>query len=282
VIARAEIQRIAASLGVDPQVIDHDYALGCFLHELVRQPEVEKSWLFKGGTSLAKCHFHGYRFSEDLDFTVVSPLTAQHFVDILDLVRHAVQDHIGLRMDMRESLVDVVADDYGKESFEGKISYQGVWMFRGDPRTIRVHITQDELVAFSPIRTSIIHPYSDASEFLRVTLQTYALEEVFVEKLRALSGQRRYAIARDLFDLHFLSDKEVDIEAAVRTFRRKCEAKGLIPENIDIASIRAKRDDFKLNWENNLEYLLPDHLKCPFEDAWENSVSLLERAKASL
>lgn len=281
-IARAEIQRIAASLGVDPQVIDHDYALGCFLHALIRQSNIGENWLFKGGTSLAKCHFHGYRFSEDLDFTVVGPVTAKTLVEILDLAKHDVQDSIGLRTDMRESLVDVVTDEYGKESFEGKVSYQGVWVFRGDPRTIRVHVTRDELVAFSPIRTPIFHPYSDTSEFLRITLHTYALEEVFVEKLRALSGQRRFAIARDLFDLHFLSDKGVDIEAALRTFRRKCEAKGLIPEKIDIESIKAKRDEFKLNWENNLEYLLPHQLKCPFEDAWQRSMSLLERAKASL
>ncbi len=29
------------------------------------------SWVFKGGTCLSKCYFETYRFSEDLDFTVI-------------------------------------------------------------------------------------------------------------------------------------------------------------------------------------------------------------------
>jgi predicted nucleotidyltransferase component of viral defense system len=70
-INQAEIRRIAGSLGVDPRVIDHDYALGCFLHFLAMSDEVRRWWVFKGGTSLAKCHFAEYRFSEDLDFTVL-------------------------------------------------------------------------------------------------------------------------------------------------------------------------------------------------------------------
>ena len=29
------------------------------------------TWIFKGGTCLRKCYYETYRFSEDLDFTVV-------------------------------------------------------------------------------------------------------------------------------------------------------------------------------------------------------------------
>ena len=31
------------------------------------------SWVFKGGTCLKKCYFETYRFSEDLDFTLLDP-----------------------------------------------------------------------------------------------------------------------------------------------------------------------------------------------------------------
>ena len=73
-IAPAEIQRASAALGVSPDVVEHDYALGCFLHFLAELAEIKRSWVFKGGTCLAKCHFSHYRFSEDLDFSLLHPL----------------------------------------------------------------------------------------------------------------------------------------------------------------------------------------------------------------
>lgn len=76
-ISQAEIRRIAGALGVDPQIIDHDYVLGCFLHYLSLEEQVKKYWIFKGGTSLAKCYFSEYRFSEDLDFTALDTITIE-------------------------------------------------------------------------------------------------------------------------------------------------------------------------------------------------------------
>ena len=34
-------------------------------------PELSTHWAFKGGTSLKKCYIETWRFSEDLDFTVI-------------------------------------------------------------------------------------------------------------------------------------------------------------------------------------------------------------------
>jgi hypothetical protein len=36
----------------------------------------------------------------------------------------------------------------------------------------------------------------------------------------------------------------------------------------------------KVNWTRNLEYLLPDQLRVPFEKAWDPSIALLRRALA--
>jgi predicted nucleotidyltransferase component of viral defense system len=33
--------------------------------------EVTQNFIFKGGTCLKKCYFEDYRFSEDLDFTLL-------------------------------------------------------------------------------------------------------------------------------------------------------------------------------------------------------------------
>ncbi len=54
-----------------PEVIlERDYCLAWFLVGLARAP-LRKLIVFKGGTALKRCYFGGYRFSEDLDFSLV-------------------------------------------------------------------------------------------------------------------------------------------------------------------------------------------------------------------
>jgi hypothetical protein len=72
-IDRAEILGLASELGLQPRVVEKDYILGWVLAGIARDQELSRAWLFKGGTCLKKCFFETYRFSEDLDFTVMEP-----------------------------------------------------------------------------------------------------------------------------------------------------------------------------------------------------------------
>ena len=276
-IPRSEIQGIAAQTAVAPVVVDHDYALGCFLHFIAQEAIVRRNWIFKGGTCLAKCWFPVYRFSEDLDFTAVEAMTQGSMLSTLKSAARHMQASLGIQTDLREPTVETVNDDYGRESFEGKVYYQGIWQFRGDPRAIKIHVSRGEAILFEPVSKEIIHPYSDHDRLGRVYALAYALEEVVSEKLRAFAGQRRFTVARDVFDLHFLSEK-TDLEHAVAAFHMKREAKGLGGASIDLADIEAKRDDYRANWDQNLSYLLPESLRTPFEPAWERSIELLRQA----
>ena len=47
-----------------------DYALSYVLAALYSDADLGEVMAFKGGTALRKCFFPGYRFSEDLDFTM--------------------------------------------------------------------------------------------------------------------------------------------------------------------------------------------------------------------
>lgn len=107
VIAQAEIQRTSAALGVSPDVVEHDYVLGCYLHFLGQFPEVCNAWVFKGGTSLAKCHFAHYRFSEDLDFTLTEHLENGTLENVLHRTNVMTQFEVGIRLDIRPIIVDV-------------------------------------------------------------------------------------------------------------------------------------------------------------------------------
>lgn len=55
-------------------LIERDYVLAWFLTGLAGHP-LRDVLAFKGGTALRRCWFEGYRFSEDLDFTMTQATT---------------------------------------------------------------------------------------------------------------------------------------------------------------------------------------------------------------
>jgi len=279
-ISISEVQRIAGALGLEPRVIDLDYALGCYLSFLGNQSAVQKKWLFKGGTALRKCYFEKYRFSEDLDFTVLGSISVDAVHGVLRSANMAMQEAIGIRTDEREIVVDVIEDDYGKESYEARIYYFGPWNYGGSPRSIRIHTNRDESLAFPTQKLTFVHQYSDREELPSANLQVYSLEEMMAEKLRAFSGQRRQAIPHDIFDLYHLSRNIDNVEKVVKAFPQKCQAKGISLDAIDLDKVIARKSEYENNWRQGLEYLIPTNLKVAFEAAWQTSIRLLERASS--
>lgn len=277
-ISTGEVQRTAGAFGLEPRVIDLDYVLGCYLCFLGNQSTIQKKWLFKGGTALRKCYFEEYCFSEDLDFTVLDIISVENLRNILRSTNIAMQDAIGIRTDDRELVVDIIEDDYGRESYEARIYYYGPWNYGGSPRSIRIHTNRDESLVFPTNMLSVFHQYSDREELPAATLQVYCLEEMMTEKLRAFSGQRKQAIPHDIFDLYHLSRNVDSIEKVVEAFPQKCQAKGISIDMIDIDRVRARRPEYENNWRQGLEYLIPTNLKVPFEVAWDTSIRLLEKA----
>ena len=277
-ISIGEVQRIAGALGLEPRVIDHDYVLGCYLCFLGNQSTVQKKWLFKGGTALRKCYFEEYRFSDDLDFTVLGVISVENLRNVLRSANIAMQDAIGIRTDEREIVVDIIEDDYGKESYEARIYYFGPWNYGGSPRSIRIHTNRDEKVVFPTNILSVFHQYSDREELPPATIQVYCLEEMMAEKLRAFSGQRKQAIPHDIFDLYHLSRNVDSVEKVVEAFPQKCQAKGISLDAIDIDKVIARKSEYENNWRQGLEYLIPANLKVSFKVAWNTSIRLLEKA----
>jgi predicted nucleotidyltransferase component of viral defense system len=71
VIDAREIVELAGELSLRPEIVEKDYVLGWVLAGIAAHAELSASWVFKGGTCLKKAYFETYRFSEDLDFTVL-------------------------------------------------------------------------------------------------------------------------------------------------------------------------------------------------------------------
>ena len=70
-IRPGEIQTKAREVGVRDQQIEKDYTISWILQGIAQHEQLSNSIVFKGGTVLKKVYFEDYRFSEDLDFTLL-------------------------------------------------------------------------------------------------------------------------------------------------------------------------------------------------------------------
>ena len=69
-ITRAHITRRASQDGVSARTVERDYVLGHIV-AAVTELGADSNLVFKGGTALRLCYFADYRYSADLDFSVI-------------------------------------------------------------------------------------------------------------------------------------------------------------------------------------------------------------------
>jgi predicted nucleotidyltransferase component of viral defense system len=267
-ISEAELRRWAGEWSTDPMLVDLDYVLGCFLSQWY-QDRSGVRLRFKGGTCLRKCYFDDYRFSEDLDFTAESYISPKELQDLLTVTVIAVRDTFGINLHARPPRFEVVDDDYGFESYQVRLYYWGPLQRGGDPRAIRLDISHGEYLGLPEVKREIIHPYSDYPLIAGVIVPCYDLREMIAEKLRALSGQRRYAISRDLFDVHQLLNRAgLSLPEVKPLLARKFGAKNMSIDKLNPDHLRDRKDEFELDWERNLLHLIPAGDETSFDQAW--------------
>ena len=274
-ISEAEIRRISAATRVDPMVVDLDYSLGWFLLGMRKTSTSLGGLLFKGGTCLRKCYFHDYRFSEDLDFTATKYLSP---ADIEVWVKKSVDwvsNYDGPDFHVQPIHFEVVDDEYGNESYQARIYYRGPLRWGGSPRTVKLDITRAEVILLPVNEKQIIHSYSDQASFADINLPCYSLEEVIAEKIRAVGGQRRFAVSRDLYDIYNLISTGIDVNAVKQILPRKFEIKGLTMRGIDVNNLKIRRSAFELDWERRLGYLVTKN-NLEFETVWQHVLLLLD------
>ena len=71
-IEQKEINKIAVKNRVSDRQIEKDYVLSWLLFAISKNKILYNALVFKGGTVLKKAYFKDYRFSEDLDFTLIN------------------------------------------------------------------------------------------------------------------------------------------------------------------------------------------------------------------
>lgn len=267
-IPAAEIQRIAGAAGVEPTRVDLDYTLGWILCGLWARPDVAANWVFKGGTCLRRCYFPGYRFSEDLDFTLMRPVSMEDARALVSAAAEWAEEVTGIDFTSQVLRSEAMAATGGDAGYEFRLYYRGSLPIGGSPRAMQVHLGGGELIVLPPAARSLNHPCSDSIEMGTVMLWCYPLAEVLAEKLRAVCGQRRHAIARDLYDAHELLRHGTKVGEALAILPAKFRAKALGPPDNLAQILEERRADLQRDWERNLTPLLPAADRIPFEAAW--------------
>jgi predicted nucleotidyltransferase component of viral defense system len=262
-----EVLDLQTEWSLDVGVIEKDYVLGWLLAGIAQEPALAETWVFKGGTCLRKCYYETYRFSEDLDFTVRAggPEVPEELASIFTRIAVWLEEEAGIELVIDEGSFRRRQNRRGNATTQGRLAYRGPNPPPQLPK-VKLDITSDEVLVKEPVVREIGHQYSDAP--LPVEgVASYALVELFAEKLRALSERCR---PRDLYDVVHMH-RHPDLAGAAlpvaAVLAEKCAFAGIdVP---DSESIRSSpfRKEIEAEWENMLGHQLPRPLP-PFAEFW--------------
>ncbi len=176
-------------------VIERDYVLAWILTGLAGHP-LRDILAFKGDTAIRRCWFNDYRFSEDLDFTLIHQIALEDILAGLKEIFATIEAESGLRIAFDRE------DRHGHQnSHTFYLRYQGPLPTANN---VKVDITINEILSFPLQDRPILRTYDSFEDLPEgPTVKVYAIEEIVVEKLLALSDRARNE-PRDLYDLWYL------------------------------------------------------------------------------
>jgi len=255
-IRQIEIKQKAREHGVPVSTIERDYAQSWLLKALK-----DMDMALKGGTGIKKAYVEDYRFSDDLDFTLLHPISATRLKSQIRKAVGTARDESGISFNNRARFEDI------KSGLRAYIYFTIIRISAGTETSIKLDITypEKEHILLPVVKRHIFHSYSD--EFNAIT-NAYALEEIIAEKLRALFERTR---PRDLYDIWYFRDY-LSKEAVIKTFIKKCEFKNIA---VDISTLERNKEKFKNAWEKSLSQqfkIVPD-----FEEVYSEVLAKLKQ-----
>ncbi len=256
---------------VPEAVLERDYCIAWFLVGLSRTPLRERI-TFKGGTALKQCYFGHYRFSEDLDFTLVMPASFEIIQNELDPLFAEVERAAGIVLQFLHRSRDDHANTY---TFF--IGYEGPLPATARPKQVKVDITIRDQLVYPFESRPVLRAYDEYHDLPGgARIDVYSLEEIAAEKVVALMDRARNE-PRDLYDLWYLVERTlVDVPDLVGAIEQKLEFRGK-----DLASVQdefaAKEHRFRRLWDARLAAQMSELPK--FDGVFRAVKRALRRAK---
>jgi predicted nucleotidyltransferase component of viral defense system len=262
-----EIRALRAEWQIRDDILEKDYVLGWMLAGIGTDPTLSATWVFKGGTCVRKCYYETYRFSEDLDFTIVGsgPEEPADLLPVFLRIGQWLLDRSGLELVLDERSFIRQRNQRGNPTTQGRITFRGPIRWPLPPK-VRLDLTSDEVVLDTPVRRPISHPYSDSPLPLEDGILCYSIADLLAEKLRALAERCR---PRDLYDVVHLSrhpDLRDHASAVLTALIQKCAHAGIPVPDAETIRSSPYREEVEHEWHNMLAHQLP-HLP-PFVEFW--------------
>lgn len=267
---RLKIQDECSIKKAPQHVIEKDYALSYMLAGISRQPELSNSLIFKGGTALKKIFFGDYRFSEDLDFSVINAPKDKTLEQALQRAVNTTKDLLNnygpFELQLNRN-PESAPHPRGQEAFNVLIQYP--WQ-RNPMCRIKIEITHDEPVILAPEYKSILHGYDEQIDCI---LACYHIEEIIAEKLRALLQTHQKLVARgwnrprarDYYDLWSILKNyrnTVDKARLLEVLGKKCKHRDVSFSNInDFFTVELVEEAHK-HWQPTLGVLVRGLPEC--------------------
>ncbi len=231
-INRAQITRRSAEDEVPARTVERDYVLAHII-AAVSNIQEEAGLIFKGGTALRLCYFEDYRYSADLDFSMIDGTIADGTEAIEVVLREMDGPVTGLHLTTHNPPRIACTGPLGRE------------------RYLKLDIADDELVLETEKR-AFLSRWPDLPANTNVLV--YPLQEIAGEKLRCVIQRLQ---CRDLYDLHLLfEDAGVDVEYATGVFSQKAAHRGIDPACF-AERYRARLIQYRERWDAELEIHIP-------------------------
>jgi predicted nucleotidyltransferase component of viral defense system len=142
-IEQKEINKVATKNRVSDRQIEKDYVLSWLLFAISKNEILRNTLVFKGGTVLKKAYFENYRFSEDLDFTLIDETISneqifEEFNNLFEFIKE--ESNINMRIDPKKWAI------HESESPQFYIDYVASLQGSMGSRDLKIDITRGEIL----------------------------------------------------------------------------------------------------------------------------------------
>lgn len=254
-ISKQEILELAGALSIRPDVVEKDFVLGWLLASISNHPEINKTWVFKGGTCLKKCYFETFRFSEDLDFTITdaNQIDEAFLRSVLKDIAAWVSSETGIVCPADQVSIEMVRNNRNGITVQGKIGFIGPLGRKGNVPKVKFDLTADEILVHEPVVNDMFHQFSDKPE-TGIKALCYSYEELFAEKIRALTERARPRDLYDVIHLYHNRDNLSSVESVRDVLKQKCAFKRIEPPSIDSIVNHEKIAELEAEWAHMLKH----------------------------
>jgi len=212
---------------VSDEMIKKDLGLSYILYEMSEDLKKDKNspfskLIFKGGTLLAKSHLDYHRLSEDLDFTFSENkiLNKLSKTQRKKKIKKYLKEEFLPRFEkiVKKYSFDFDSNEMNKDTKKYcpikapvHLAKFYVYLDKEDQTPLKIEINFLEELSYMPEKVKLKHLNSSSQDLVfplgETELNSYNIEEILIEKIRAILTREERIHERDIFDLFLLKTR---------------------------------------------------------------------------